>query len=122
MSLKISKQAQTPSRPDDSHPPSEFQLFKRPRIRSTSCPLALSHDGLSNASPAYLLECSSPGVMPAPARPVGGVDYPRTYQEFKARIPKDAGCREYLAASVAGWIHLSGMRLRRLAYRQGPVD
>src|SRR4051812_45328933 len=34
--------------------------------------------------------------MPAPARPVGGVDYPRTYQEFKAWFPDDAACREYL--------------------------
>src|SRR3954449_11475664 len=35
--------------------------------------------------------------MPAPARPVGGVDYPRTYQEFKAWFPDDTACREYLA-------------------------
>src|SRR5215211_4742708 len=34
--------------------------------------------------------------MPAPARPVGGVDYPRTYQEFKSWFPDDAACREYL--------------------------
>src|SRR4051794_25238925 len=46
--------------------------------------------------PAYLLECSSLRAMPAPARPVGGVDYPRTYQEFKAWFPDDVACREYL--------------------------
>jgi hypothetical protein len=34
--------------------------------------------------------------MPAAARPVGGVDYPRTYQEFKAWFSDDAACREYL--------------------------
>jgi transposase-like protein len=34
--------------------------------------------------------------MAALARPVGGVDYPRTYQEFKAWFPDDAACREYL--------------------------
>src|SRR3954466_12023878 len=37
--------------------------------------------------PAYLLQCSKLRAMPAPARPVGGVDYPRTYQEFKACSP-----------------------------------
>src|SRR3954463_9050147 len=46
--------------------------------------------------PAYLLQCSKLRAMPAPARPVGGVDYPRTYQEFKAWFPDDAACREYL--------------------------
>jgi transposase-like protein len=35
--------------------------------------------------------------MPAARRPVGGVDYPRTYQEFKAWFPDDVACREYLA-------------------------
>src|SRR3954470_2884190 len=35
--------------------------------------------------------------MPAATRPVGGVDYPRTYQEFNAWFPDDAACREYLA-------------------------
>ena len=29
--------------------------------------------------------------------PVGGVDYPRTYQEFRAWFPDDASCAEYLA-------------------------
>ena len=29
--------------------------------------------------------------------PVGGLDYPRTYQEFRAWFPDDATCREYLA-------------------------
>lgn len=34
--------------------------------------------------------------MAALMRPVGGVDYPRTYQEFKAWFPDDVACREYL--------------------------
>lgn len=34
--------------------------------------------------------------MPAPSRPVGGVDYPRTYQEFRSWFPDDVACREYL--------------------------
>ncbi len=29
-------------------------------------------------------------------RPVGGQDYPRTYQEFRAWFPDDVTCREYL--------------------------
>ena len=29
--------------------------------------------------------------------PVGGVDYPRTFQEFRAWFPDDASCVEYLA-------------------------
>ena len=29
-------------------------------------------------------------------RPVGGVDYPRTYQEFRDWFPDDAACVEYL--------------------------
>jgi hypothetical protein len=45
--------------------------------------------------PAYPLECSN---FRACQRwlPVGGVDYPRTYQEFKAWFADDAACREYL--------------------------
>ena len=31
------------------------------------------------------------------ARPVGGRDYPRTYQEFRAWFPDDEACVEYLA-------------------------
>ena len=31
------------------------------------------------------------------ARPVGGVDYPRTYQEFREWFPDDDACRDYLA-------------------------
>lgn len=31
------------------------------------------------------------------ARPVGGIDYPRTYQEFRDWFPDDDACREYLA-------------------------
>ena len=30
-------------------------------------------------------------------RPIGGVDYPRTYQEFRDWFPDDAACVEYLA-------------------------
>ena len=29
-------------------------------------------------------------------RPRGGVDYPRTYQEFRDWFPNDAACLEYL--------------------------
>jgi ISXO2-like transposase domain/Transposase zinc-ribbon domain len=31
------------------------------------------------------------------AHPVGGIDYPRTYQEFREWFPDDQSCREYLA-------------------------
>jgi hypothetical protein len=31
------------------------------------------------------------------ARPVGGIDYPRTYVEFREWFPDDDSCREYLA-------------------------
>ncbi len=34
--------------------------------------------------------------MSASQRPVGGVDYPRTYQEFRSWFPDDVSCREYL--------------------------
>jgi hypothetical protein len=34
--------------------------------------------------------------MPARIRPVGGVDYPRTYQEFQAWFPDGIACRDYL--------------------------
>ena len=30
-------------------------------------------------------------------RPVGGRDYPRTYQEFRSWFPDEWRCREYLA-------------------------
>ena len=30
-------------------------------------------------------------------RPVGGRDYPRTYQEFRSWFPDELRCREYLA-------------------------
>ena len=29
--------------------------------------------------------------------PVGGVDYPRTFQEFRSWFPDEAACLEYLA-------------------------
>ena len=35
--------------------------------------------------------------MPPSAHPVGGIDYPRTYQEFRSWFPDDQACREYLA-------------------------
>jgi ISXO2-like transposase domain/Transposase zinc-ribbon domain len=35
------------------------------------------------------------GVPEAP-RPAGGVEYPRTYQEFRAWFPDEVACREYL--------------------------
>ena len=52
-------------------------------------------------------------------RPVGGVDYPRTYQEFRAWFPDDVACREYLGQLrwPDGFI-CPRMRLRRrLAHR-----
>src|SRR5680860_308221 len=35
--------------------------------------------------------------MSPSAHPVGGIDYPRTYQEFRSWFPEDEACREYLA-------------------------
>lgn len=35
--------------------------------------------------------------VPERSHPVGGQDYPRTFQEFRAWFPDDASCREYLA-------------------------
>jgi len=32
--------------------------------------------------------------MPPSAHPVGGIDYPRTYQEFRSWFPDDQACRE----------------------------
>ncbi len=47
---------------------------------------------------AYLLKWTYAGqVTFADVGPVGGVDYPRTYQEFRAWFPDDASCAEYLA-------------------------
>jgi hypothetical protein len=37
-------------------------------------------------------------VAVSEAHPVGGVDYPRTYQELLAWFPDDAACLEYLAS------------------------
>jgi hypothetical protein len=36
----------------------------------------------TQACPAYLLECSTVAIVAEDRRPVGGRDYPRTYQEF----------------------------------------
>jgi hypothetical protein len=33
-------------------------------------------------------------------RPVGGRDYPRTYQEFRSWFPDERRCREYLAGGA----------------------
>lgn len=49
---------------------------------------------ISNRYPAYLLEYSWSVVKGAP---VGGVDYPRTFQEFRAWFPDESSCVEYLA-------------------------
>jgi Transposase zinc-ribbon domain len=47
---------------------------------------------------AYLLNWTYAGQVPiADGRPVGGVDYPRTYQEFRAWFPDDESCARYLA-------------------------
>ena len=32
--------------------------------------------------------------MPPGAHPAGGIDYPRTYQEFRPWFPDDQACRE----------------------------
>lgn len=34
--------------------------------------------------------------MASEVRPIGGIDYPRTYQEFREWFPDDDTCREYL--------------------------
>ena len=36
-------------------------------------------------------------VVAEDRRPVGGRDYPRTYQEFRSWFPDELRCREYLA-------------------------
>ena len=46
-------------------------------------------------------------------RPVGGRDYPRTYQEFRSWFPEEATCREYLAG--LRWPH--GVLVSRLRQR-----
>ena len=49
--------------------------------------------------------------MPASSGRSAGVDYPRTYQEFRSWFPDDAACREYLArAALAGRVRLPGVR------------
>jgi len=50
----------------------------------------------SNIHLAYLLECSSVLAVAGDLRPVGGRDYPRTYQEFRSWFPDEWRCREYL--------------------------
>jgi transposase-like protein len=53
---------------------------------------------LSKACTAYLLKWTYAGQVTFVAvGPVGGVDYPRTYQEFRAWFPDDASCADYLA-------------------------
>src|SRR5262245_36233697 len=39
----------------------------------------------------------SNGVAIGPRRPVGGVDFPRSWQEFRDWFPDDAGCVDYVA-------------------------
>ena len=47
---------------------------------------------------AYLLNWTYAGQVDfTDGLPLGGVDYPRTYQEFRAWFPDDASCAEYLA-------------------------
>ena len=42
--------------------------------------------------------------------PVGGVDYPRTYQEFREWFPDDASCAAYLArTALAARLSMSGV-------------
>lgn len=36
------------------------------------------------------------GLVAVQAQPVGGLDYPRTFQEFRSWFPDDVACREYL--------------------------
>ena len=47
---------------------------------------------------AYLLDWTYAGQVDfVEAGPVGGVDYPRTYQEFRVWFPDDVACVDYLA-------------------------
>ncbi|BDZ53902.1 IS1595 family transposase [Agromyces marinus] len=67
-------------------------------------------------------------------RPVGGVDYPRTYQELRDWFPDDAACLEYLAqlrwpdgfvcAECRGrefWLTGAGLRMCRACARRTSV-
>ena len=55
-------------------------------------------DGRVYTHTAYLLKWTYAGQVTFVAvGPVGGVDYPRTYQEFRAWFPDDASCADYLA-------------------------
>jgi transposase-like protein len=57
--------------------------------------LQISHSSIIRT--AYLLKWTYAGqVTFADVGPVGVVDYPRTYQEFRAWFPDDASCAEYL--------------------------
>ena len=52
----------------------------------------------SNVCTAYLLDWTYAGQVDfVEAGPVGGVDYPRTYQEFRVWFPDDVACVDYLA-------------------------
>jgi transposase-like protein len=67
------------------------------------------------------------------ARPVGGKDYPRTRQEFRAFFPDEAACLDYLTrlrwpsgfacphCGGAGWRSARGRYTCRLCARQTSV-
>ena len=53
----------------------------------------------SNVCTAYLLKWTYAGQVDfVDDGPTGGVDYPRTYQEFREWFPDDASCAQYLAS------------------------
>jgi hypothetical protein len=53
--------------------------------------------------------------------PLGGVDYPRTLQEFDEWFPSERACVEYLERidSLVGWISMPCVR-RRICMAVGP--
>ena len=74
---------------------------------------------VSNVCTAYLLKWTYAGQVEFVAGgPVGGVDYPRTYQEFRAWFPDDASCAAYLAR--LRWPE--GFRCPVVWWRQGVAD
>src|SRR6185312_10995800 len=68
------------------------------RVASPITSMRSTSDVYSNMKTAYLLRWTYAGQVTFVAvGPVGGVDYPRTYQEFRAWFPDDAPCADYLA-------------------------
>src|SRR5882757_4358019 len=68
------------------------------RVASPITSMRSPSGSASHIHTAYLLKWTYAGqVTFADVGPVGGVDYPRTYQEFRAWFPDDASCAEYLA-------------------------